>query len=409
MVQCLDAKSKKDQFNPAALVTVGMVETVKRRLLLGYVPGLIVIDECHKGNFTKVMDLYPSVKVIGATATPVGKHIPTYYHRIVNLVNIPILISQGYLAPCKAFQMQEDLSDLKVKGGEYTDDSLYNHFNKRKMYTGVVDEWVKRCGGEKTIVFNVNIEHAEQMHQDFLSRGIQSEVVTSKTPKEERRRILAAFKAGLVPVLNNCGILTTGYDEPTIRWVIVNRATKSLPLWLQMCGRGSRTCEGKSYFGVLDFGMNHDEHGLWEEPRDWSLDVKKKKDKEKAPPTKDCPQCEAMLPASVMKCKHCGYEFERKETEMLTGKMVEIKSKLPDYLVGIKTEELTAQQLWDLQQSKRFSHKYVWSLVRQHDDDFLKEFATIAGYKWSWRQEQKRLRNQEQEQNKKVVNFTLQD
>ncbi|MFK5283892.1 helicase-related protein, partial [Lacticaseibacillus paracasei] len=77
---------------------------------------------------------------------------------------------------------------------------------------------------------------------------------------EDRKKILSRFKNGEFLVLNNCGILTTGYDEPTIEVIIVNRATMSLPLWLQMCGRGSRIFPNKKNFMVLDFGKNHDRH-----------------------------------------------------------------------------------------------------------------------------------------------------
>ena len=44
-----------------------------------------------------------------------------------------------------------------------------------------------------------------------------------------------------------------------------------------MCGRGSRKFEGKEYFTIYDFGGNHDRHGLWNQPREWSLEEKKKK------------------------------------------------------------------------------------------------------------------------------------
>ena len=55
-IQELNAKQKKDDFNPNAIVTVAMVETLKRRDLTDYKPQLIIIDEAHKGNFSKVID-----------------------------------------------------------------------------------------------------------------------------------------------------------------------------------------------------------------------------------------------------------------------------------------------------------------------------------------------------------------
>lgn len=394
-VQTVSAQSNLSMFSPHALVTVGMVETVKRRFLFGYVPDLIIVDEAHKGNFTKVLtETYPNAKVVGATATPVGKHLPKIYTNLVQIIDVPELIQQGYLSPCRAFQMQDDFSDLEAKAGEYTEASQFGHFNKRKLYSGVVDEWLARTPNKKTIVFNVNIEHAKNMTSEFRERGIVSECITSITPTTERERILRAFSDGLFPVLNNCGILTTGYDEPSIEVVIMNRKTKSLPLWLQCCGRGSRMYPGKTHFTVLDFGMNHDEHGLWAEPRTWSLVEKNKRKKGVgAVPVKTCPKCEAMLSATARLCEYCGHQFEVGKTELADGVMVELKSKTPTELIGRNIDSLTPAELVELQKSGRFATKFIWRLARQKDDIYLKEYAKLAGYHRGWAIKQAEIRD----------------
>lgn len=387
-IQILSAATTMSDFNPHAIVTIGMVETVKRRFLLGYEPKLIIADECHKNNFTKVIEIYEKAKVIGATATPKGKHIPELYQNIVSVIDIPDLIAQGYLSPCRAFQMQDDFSDLKVRRNEYTDESQFAHFNKRKLYAGVVDEWLAKTPNQKTIVFNCNIEHSEQMNDEFRQRGIVSHCITSKTPKDERNEILAAFTRGDFPVLNNCGILTTGYDEPTIEVVILNRKTMSLPLYLQMCGRGSRIYPGKNHFTVLDFGMNHNEHGLWEIQREWSLKKNKKGDSVKAQPVKTCPKCDAMLPAPIMTCKFCGFVYPIDEKQPESGVMVEVKSNTPEALQGRHLSELSVTELFELQKFKRYKSAFIWRVVRSLGEDAVNEFAQIAGYSrgWSYRQ-----------------------
>jgi superfamily II DNA or RNA helicase len=383
-IQVLSANTRIQDFNPHAIVTVAMVETIKRRFLFGYNPKLIIIDEAHKGNFNRVIETYENAKVIGATATPMGKHIPEFYHNIVNLIDIPELISQGYLAPCRAFQMQDDFSDLKVLRNEYTEASQFGHFNKRKLYAGVVDEWAKRCNGKKTIVFNCNIEHSQQMTSEFNARGIESFSITSKTPDAERKEILRQFSAGTFPVLNNCGILTTGYDEPSIECVVLNRKTMSLPLYLQMCGRGSRIYKNKPYFTVLDFGMNHSEHGLWEDPREWSLSKRKKGESIKAGPTKTCPKCDAMLPAPIMTCKFCGFVYPVKESEPEEGVMVEVKSKVSEAIQGKSVGGLSVAELFELQKSKRYKSTFVWRIVRSKGEGAVREFAKLAGYRSGW-------------------------
>ena len=390
----LDAKSNRKGCVDE-LVIVGMVETVKRRVSAGKIqidPKLIIIDEAHLGNFTKIFEMFPNAKVIGATATPVGKHFYKYYTNMVNVIDIPDLIDQGYLCNYRAFQMQDDLSDLEVKAGEYTDESLMSHYNNQKLFDGVIDEWRKRANGKKTICFNVNIEHSENMTKAFNEAGIVSACVTSLTEKGERKRILQAFKTGLVTVLNNCGVLTTGYDEPSIECVIMNRATKSLPLFLQCLGRGSRLYPNKDEFIALDFGMNHNQHGMWSEPRQWKIEPPKKNKKKNVDiaPVKTCPKCEAMLFASARLCGFCGHEFSKEDVALATGEMVEVTPQVPDDLKGRKVSDLNTGELIALQLSKRYKPTFIWRVVRSKGEIAIDNYGSAMGYTsgWAYRQKQ---------------------
>ena len=64
-------------------------------------------------------------------------------------------------------------------------------------------------------------------------------------------------------------ILTTGFDEPTVESIILNRATRSLTLYFQMIGRGSRVLPNKTEFNVIDMGNNIARFGPWDAPIDW--------------------------------------------------------------------------------------------------------------------------------------------
>lgn len=377
--------------DPYALVSVGMVETVKRRVSKGAMmfPEFIVIDEAHKGNFTAILDLFPNARVIGATATPVGKQFYKYYTDIIQNIDIPDLVDAGYLAECRAFQMQDDLSDLQTRGGEYTEESLFGHYNSQKLFDGVIEQYRSKTDGTKAIVFNVNIAHTINMTAAFNAAGIRSECVTSNTPKDERARVLRAFAQGMFPVLNNCGILTTGYDEPTIETVIMNRATKSLPLWLQCCGRGSRVIPNvKTQFTVLDFGMNHDQHGMWSEPRTWKIRKPREKG-EQAAPVKECPSCNALVFASARSCRYCGHEFPFEGKPLAQGEMVQVTPKVPMGLQGRRIGDLSLMELVELEASKSYGSKFIWRVVRSHGKDAIREYARMKGYSsgWCYRQE----------------------
>lgn len=387
-----------------ATIYLGMVETLKRRKMLNINPELIIIDESHKGNFTSILERYPKAKVIGATATPQGNHFFKYYQNIVQIIDVPDLVAKGYLVSCKAYQMVDDFSDLQTKAGEFTDNSLLAHYDKPKLYSGVISWWKKYAKGLKTICFNVNIEHTIKTHQSFIAAGISSEYVTSKTPKEERDRILAAFSAGHFSVLNNCGILTTGYDEPTIECVVMNRATKSLPLFLQCIGRGSRTLKGvidncttdeerlsaiaksaKPSFIVLDFGMNHDRHGMWNEPRLWKLKQPREK-QESAAPVKTCQneECGCLVPISAVKCSFCGYEFPIKASSLAEGVMVEVTPKVPDNLKGRHVSDLSISELFELEESKKYKASFIWRVIRSMGKPAIEEYAQKKNYKSGW-------------------------
>src|SRR5690625_5481532 len=95
--------------------------------------------------------------------------------------------------------------------------------------------------------------------------------------KKERKEVLDWFDCTDDAALCNCSVLTTGFDQPDIETIILYRATTSLPLFLQMCGRGSRIHPGKKHFNILDFGENINRLGFWEEPRTWSLEKEDRK------------------------------------------------------------------------------------------------------------------------------------
>jgi superfamily II DNA or RNA helicase len=379
--QLIDRNSKK--FSTEALINVAMVETLARRKNLPLNPDLLICDEAHKGNFTKILDRFPYAYVIGATATPVGKHFYKYYTDIVQCIDTPELIEQGFLVPCKGYEMKDDFSDLEMKAGEFTEESLFKHFNKRKLYEGVIEKYKEVADGKKTIVFCVNIEHTIQTYQSFIDAGINAVFVTSKSTPEERKQAITAFSKDYATVMVNCGILTTGYDEPSIECVIMNRKTASLPLWLQCCGRGSRPFPGKSHFIVIDFGQNFTFHGLWDEPRKWELKPPSKKKKLSAAPLKECPSCYCMLPANAKICQFCNHQFPISDTILHTGKLVEVQSRTA-HLIGKSTDTLSLQELFACQQEKKFKPSYIWRIVRARGKESIAEYAKIAKYGRGW-------------------------
>jgi DNA repair protein RadD len=130
--------------------------------------------------------------------------------------------------------------------------------------------------------------------------------VTGDTPAPERDRILAAFKAGRLRCVTNANVLTTGFDAPGVDLIALLRPTKSVGLYVQMVGRGTRLAEGKEDCLVLDFAGNTARHG----PIDTVDGRKKEKSEEPGEaPIKVCPECQAINHASIRLCTACGFEF----------------------------------------------------------------------------------------------------
>jgi superfamily II DNA or RNA helicase len=107
------------------------------------------------------------------------------------------------------------------------------------------------------------------VYDTFRNAGYDIRHLDNKNTAAERREILKWFRDTPNAVLTSVGILTTGFDEPSVEAIILNRATRSMTLYYQMIGRGSRIFGKKDEFTVIDLGNNVARFGLWEGFVDW--------------------------------------------------------------------------------------------------------------------------------------------
>ncbi len=382
---------------PEGSIVVAMLETIKRRLTkLDYVEfvrsfDLIIIDEAHKNSFNRLFEVLTEKQfVIGATATPLrtGKmpSLDTFYDAIVQTVDIPDLIQLGFLSKPTSYGVAQDLSKVRITAGDYNEGDMGAYYNQQELYSGVIENYKTHAENSKALVFSATVQNSISLCQEFIENGIHAEHLDAEIPNADRERILADFRSGKFKVLCNVGILTTGYDEPTIETIILYRATKSLPLFLQMCGRGSRVTESKKTFTILDFGNNIAEHGFWESERLWSLkNPKKNKKTKEAAIYKTCPECEAMLPVNVTVCEYCGYEYSKKEKK---------ESKF-EYLVQLTPSEvsriadsgmLSVEELEFIRAEKKY--KIGWVCYKMKTFNEFLEYEKLKGYKRGWAKHQ---------------------
>ncbi len=228
---------------PNVLVYVAMVETAYNRLkknpnYFGNI-GLLIVDECHIGNFKKLYDSFPDALQVGFTATPISGNkkdpLKNHFKDIVTGIDIPDLIQSGSLVPNKTYHIKNvNRKELKIKNGEFDEVEMGRMFSGTKMVQNCVRAYKEYGAGTKTIIFNCNIEHSKKVNDAFQAFGYPARHLDGMCDEKYRKDTLLWFKNTSGAILNNVGILTTGFDEPSVITVIVNRSTMSLPLWLQM-------------------------------------------------------------------------------------------------------------------------------------------------------------------------------
>ncbi len=305
---------------PKSRIYVGMVETVKRRINLLQNIGLVIIDEAHIANFNKLHENFTDAYFIGFTATPLAasteKPLKNYYDDIVCGIDIPDLIEMGSLCQNLTYAAKDVVNrkSIAVVKGEFDTTLMAIEFSKPKYIQNTIKVYKEKADNTKAVVFNVNIEHSKEVTNAFIEAGYKAKHLDGETPQQERDEILSWFEDTDNSILCNVGIATTGFDEPTIETIIVNRATMSMPLWLQMCGRGARPLPYKTTFKILDLGGNITPHGEWCQSRDWKdifWNPPTKNKGEGVAPTKVCPQCDYAMHTRCVSCPECGYVFEK--------------------------------------------------------------------------------------------------
>lgn len=312
------------KFIPKNRVYVGMIETVSRRIDKLKDIGLVIIDEAHIASFNKIHEKFTEQYIIGFTATPLSsskkKPMNLFYEDVVCCIDIPQLISDGFLCQNITYAPKEtvDRLTLATKGNDFDDQKMSVAFSKPKYINNTVLAYEKWSKGTKTIVFNVSIDHSIEVCKAFQEAGYNCKYLDSEMSDTQRDQALHWFKNNSDAILCNVGIATVGFDEPTIESVIVNKATKSMPLWLQMCGRGSRITDFKSMFTVIDMGGNAITHGDWNQSRNWNEIFLNpaKAGEDGVAPVKSCPQCESIIPASSKICSYCNYIYPEKDVSV---------------------------------------------------------------------------------------------
>lgn len=337
----------KKQFNR---ITIGGIQSIYNKAnQLGWID-LILIDECHllpkKGEgqyrtlIAGLMKFNPKLRIIGFTATPfrvdsgmLTSDSDSIFTDICYEIDLRYLIDQGYLSNLisKQSNVQADLTDVRTRGGEYVPTDIDKACDNDDLIGRTLNEICEQGKDRKSwILFCASVKHTLHVTQELKNRGITCAAVTGETPSGERTRILSEFKAGRIRAVLNCDVLTTGFDAPNIDLLCLLRPTKSVGIYIQMVGRGSRLSPGKENCMILDYAGNIERHGPIDQIR-----IKQKSGKavNTGAPTRKCPECNVVLHISVKQCTECGYQFPEEQKHLSTASAQPILSIVQEFSI----------------------------------------------------------------------------
>ncbi|HMW23010.1 MAG TPA: DEAD/DEAH box helicase family protein [Burkholderiaceae bacterium] len=252
---------------------------------------LVIIDECHRGSAAEdsawrdILTYFSTATQIGLTATPKETADVSnidYFGEPIYTYSLRQGIEDGYLAPYKVIRVDLDKDAFGWRPPEGMTDKLGNVIEDR-VYTGVdmnrklvlerrdevvaakITEYLKATNRyDKTIVFCEDIEHAARMRQALsnanadLCAAQPNYVVQITGDNPEGKRELDNFidPEKTYPVIATTSkLMSTGVDAQTCKLIVLDQNIKSMTLFKQIIGRGTRLREdlGKSWFTILDF------------------------------------------------------------------------------------------------------------------------------------------------------------
>ena len=212
---------------------------------------VILYDEAHKRRygerFEKIIEVLEPKKLIGFTATPFDMNGVLMFDNIYEPITLYEAENKRYLTPIEykipTWIEQLDFDSIDKGNKDYSSKDIAKLYKTKEF-----GEWFKKfyesLEPKQTLIFTSNIDMA-----DWIGFLINAKTYHSKNNDQG---IINEFKMGKERTIVGVTSLTTGFDAPNIERIINLRPTKSIPLFIQMVGRGSRLYEGKDKCEFID-------------------------------------------------------------------------------------------------------------------------------------------------------------
>lgn len=263
-----------DRDEPDADVVVASIQSLHPRRLQRWAParfGLVVIDEAQHApapSYRAVLDRLTPRLLLGLTATPFradrASLATVFPDGVAYAYGLREAIRDGWLVDIRAYRVAgpADLDAVPTRAGDLAAGDLERAVNTTDRNALLVAAYRQHADGRRALAFAAGVAHAHALAAAFRSAGIPAEAVDGSMPLEDRRAVLARLRGGETRVVANAMLLTEGFDEPSVAAVLLARPTKSLALYTQMAGRGTRPAPGKADLVLIDVADNTRRHRL---------------------------------------------------------------------------------------------------------------------------------------------------
>eukprot|EP00741_Cyanophora_paradoxa_P004244 tig00000789_g4120.t1 len=203
---------------------------------------------------------------LGAAFRHDDKRLLSLFDDVVFQRSIVDMIRSEYLVDLRSWRAQtgSDLSlvALDFGSGDFNERSLATAVNNAARNALIVDTYTKHAAGKQAVAFCASIEHARSLAEAFQAAGIAADAIYGSMRAKERDEAIRRFRSNEIQVLTNYQILTEGFDHPAIEAIIMARPTRSVGLYTQMVGRGTRKYPNKQECVVLEFFDHGFEEGV---------------------------------------------------------------------------------------------------------------------------------------------------
>lgn len=345
----------------------------------------VVWDEAHHDaapRRRRIRGMYRDAFHLGITGTPerlTGAGLDRDYDDMLVPVQSSELIHDGYLeVPVVYAPYVGDLPStrgIRRLHGDWSPVDLERVFGRAPIVRNVVDEWERLAEGRQTIVFPCTINHSKKLVVEFRRRGVNAVHLDGDTMDSVRRLIVEKIHGGEVDVVCTVGVLSEGFDAPSVKCVVSARPTRSLSLHVQQSARCMTPWKAAHLKPrILDVVGNCYRLDLPWIDREWSLG--RGVPSLDGPPVRRCPACGALSSISRPSCAACGVDFpERASAEPAPASPVELHELTFDRAAVVKKRE----ELEALAAAKQFRPGWVDKVLLTMFGESARDVLAEAG------------------------------